>query len=710
MVTAVVAASLRLEIGLDRLPAMHASISPSPVIVPGQRERRERRRQTILLILILAILSILPYLNALRAGFVFDDRYLVSTHPAVQGSFSVGKVFTSPYWGEMQGAMLWRPVTTLSFAIDQRIGGGGTVWFHLVNLFLHAAVTVLWALLVRRLTGRAGLTFVAGALFAVHPLHTEAVTWVSGRAELLAAGFGIAALHLALSSAARGRAHWLARWLAPIAILIAIASKESAATIPLILVYQWWAAASRTERRPFGPGLMAASFLPILVYLLARRAVLGTWTGPVPDPMDNPMVHTSLFQRLPTVFDCVGRYVALTLWPSRLSLDYSAPALRLVRSVTPLLVLGVVSAVVLAWLAIRRRGTSAGFGAGFAILTFALASNLPVVIGTIFGERLFYLPSAGILLAIASGGFALAGGRVRAPRWALRAALALLLIAGGTRTWIRNRDYRDEAATYAAGARIMPQSPKMRYNNAIRLSKAGRYEEAVREAVEAMRLNPASRESREVLASSLDSLGRGNEAIPILSGFLAQDPKDHNTRRTLINLLVKKGEKARADSIAEAGMREEPEFPEWIGRSARAAQDRGDLARAIPLWRRARAAAPDAPDAAMELAWCLLASGDARSACNAYRDALRLMPGSADAANGLAWSLLESGGDAAEAVRLAEKATAASPTASNFDTLARGYLSLRRCADAVHAAERAVALAPGKSSYRERLDSAHRCR
>ncbi len=696
---------------------------------------------TATLVFSLAALAILPYLNALHAGLVFDDRYLASSHPAMQGTFSLVKVLTSPYWGEVKEAMLWRPVTTFSLAVDQRIGGGAASWFHLINLILHAAVTVLWALLVRRLTGRAGLAFITGALFAVHPLHTEAVTWVSGRAELLAAGFGIASLHLALFP---GGHRWT-RWLAPLLILLAVAAKESAATIPLVLVFLTVAFArepgsvapkvaprggkgspfatqatlSPKEDRDVPQGGMAvrpslplliAAFASIPVYVVARRLVLGTWAGPVPDPMDNPMVSTGMIGRLPTVFECAGRYVALVLWPARLSLDYSAPALVLVRGVTPLLVFGLVATAALVWLAIRRPRAPEGLGAWFAILTFALASNLPVVIGTIFGERLFYLPSAGILLAIASAGCALAGGRVRLPARALQAALVLLLVAGAVRTWIRNRDYRDERTFYTTGVRIMPKSPKMRFNDALELRREGRYEDAIREAVEAIRLNPSSRESREVLAASLDSLGRGDEAIPMLAGFLRQDPKDRVTRRNLITLLMKKGEKARADSLAEAGMRDDPDFPEWIGRSARAAQERGDFAHAIDLWWRGRAAAPDAPDAAMSLAWCLLASGDARGACDAYRDALRIMPGSADAANGLAWSLLESGGDAAEAVGLAEKAISESPTATNFDTLARAYIAVGRCADAVQAAEKSIALAPEKGAYRERLDQARRCR
>jgi tetratricopeptide (TPR) repeat protein len=419
------------------------------------------------------------------------------------------------------------------------------------------------------------------------------------------------------------------------------------------------------------------------------------------------MVGHGILARMPTVMDCAGRYVGLVLWPARLSLDYSAPVLNLVRGVTPFLLLGLGATILLVWLAVRRRSTPEGFGAALAILTFALASNLPVVIGTIFAERLFYLPSAGILIVIASGGAALASRRI--PANVLHVILAVTVVIGVGRTFARNRDYRDERTMYAAAARAMPKSPKMRYNNAVQLGKLGRPEDALREALEAIRLNPSSRECRGVIAASLDTLGRRDEAIRTLVKFLALDPKDHDSRVNLILLLEKDGAGARVDSVLEAGLVQDPECVEWIERSARRAQTRGDFVHAIPLWREAVRHIAESADDALNLAWCLLVTGDAGGAREAYRTALRLTPSSAVAANGLAWSILDCGGAAAEAVRLAEQATAAERNPSYLDTLARAYIATGRCAEAVRAAEEAIALEPDKAAYRERLEEARRC-
>ncbi len=669
----------------------------SPMISDSARAQGPAVR-TAILILILS--SVLPYLNALRCGFVFDDQLLVARHKVVTGAFAPLSILTAPYWEAIREALLWRPVTTFSFAIDWHLGRGGAAWFHAVNIGLHAIVTLMWAWFVLRITKRESLAIVAGLLFAVHPLHTEAVTWISGRAELLAAAFSLAALHLAWS-------RW--RWLTLPAVLLAVGSKESAAGLPLILLFLSWAFRGKRANAPSWR-LGVAAFAPVLLFVVLRRVVLGTWGGPSPDPMDNPMSGLGLLARLPTVLDAAGRYLVLLIWPARLSVDYSAPVLGVVRGLTPLLLIGLVASIGLVFLAIRHRNQPEGWGAAFALLSFALASNLPVVIGTIFAERLLYLPSAGLLLIAACGGFALT--RRKVPARALQAIFAILILAGVARTWTRNRDYLDESTMYAAGVRVTPNSPKMRFNHALALNRQGRHEEAVREGIEAIRLNPSSRESRDVIACSLDSLGRGEEAIRFLRSVLIEDPGDRVSRRKLIALLEKRGLLDSVDSIATAGVRGDPDEPEWVGRAAKAAQDRMDYARAADLWKEAMRRSPDTVDVPLYLAFCLYKLGDMLGARDAYREALRRSPESAAAANGLAWALIETGGPADEAIRLGELATAKAPQSANgFDTLARAYEAAGRCADAIHAQERAIELDPANASYRQRLSAIRqRCR
>jgi protein O-mannosyl-transferase len=700
-------------------PIMDQDASGDPEIIDSPEPPRpsfsalpEKQRLRIGFLLLLA-LAVLPYLSALRGGFVFDDLGLVVRHPAVQGPFRLWTILTADYWASVKEALLWRPVTTLSFALDHLIAGRSPLWPHLVNVLLHASVTLLWAQLVRRLTKRDALAFVAGFLFAVHPLHTEAVTWISGRAELLAAGFSLVAIHLALSSSSRRR------WLCLGAVLLAVGSKESATVLPILLLYLTWAMESRRGRMwegekatavppPVAIGL--ASFVPILLYLVGRRFVLGTWLGPHPQPSDNPLVGSGILTRLPTVLDTAGRSIGLLFWPARLSLDYSAPVLALVRAVTPYLLLGMLGTSGFIYLAIRRRHAPEGWGAGFALLTFALTSNLLYVIGTIFGERLLYLPSAGLLLVVTAGGF-VAAARFPRSRQALQAFLVIALLAGSVRTWIRNDDFRSDAALYKAEVRVQPLSPKMRHNSAVQAAIEGRYEDAVREAMEAIRLDPTSRAPRETLVGVLEKLGRTKEAINFLAYVVKTDAGDFHARRNLIRLFDQAGQQARGDSLALAGLSQASESPETIAIAALRSQDRGDIARAIDLWRNVLQLSPDDPEATLSIGYCLLRKGDTAGAREAYARALRLAPDRPDAANGLAWALLESGGEPAEAARLAALAVHGSPVAPFYDTLARALLADGKCAGARDAATKAISLDSLNAGYRQRLEEiTERCR
>lgn len=671
---------------------------------------RQRFRAGLILLLALAVL---PYLNALRGAFVFDDIGLIVRHPAVQGPFRLWTILTADYWASVKEALLWRPVTTLSFALDRVIAGASPVWPHFVNLLLHASVTLLWASLIRRMTRRDSLALVAGLLFAVHPIHTEAVTWISGRAELLAAAYSLAAVHLALSGSSRRR------WLSLVAVLLAVGSKESATALPVVFLYLTWVLETRRAQAPGTPlasvsappvTLGLAAVFPILIYLVGRRFVLGTWLGPHPELSDNPMAGSGILTRLPTVLDTTGRSIGLLFWPARLSLDYSAPVLTLVRGVTPFLILGLVTLVGLIVLSLRWRHAPEGWGAGFAILTFALTSNLLYVIGTIFGERLLYLPSAGLLLAAAAGGF-LAAQRFPRARRALQAVFLIALLAGSVRTWIRNENFRSEAVLYRAEVRHQPLSPKMRFNSAVLAAVEGRYEDSVNEAKEALRLDPTSRGPRETLAASLGKLGRTGEAIDFLSYVVRTDPGDFRARAALVRLFEESGQKARADSLSLAGLSQDSDSPQTIAIAARRAQEQDDFSGALGLWRRVIQKTPDDPEATLWAGYCLLRTGDLVGARQAYEKALHLVPGWPDAANGLAWALLESGGAPSEAARLAATAVRASPAAPFYDTLARAQLADGKCDEARAAAKEAIALDSTNAGYRSRLaEIEDRCR
>lgn len=640
------------------------------------------------------LLALLPYFNCLGNGYVYDDNFLILKHPALVGPFDLAKILAAPYWGEIHSALLWRPLTTLSFSLGPQLGIGSAFLPHLINLALHALVTVLWYRLLVRLFDQANVAWAAAAIFAVHPLHTEAVTWVSGRAELLCGAFSLAALHLALSVERR------VRWLTPLAVLLAVGAKESAITLPMLLFAigrtgrMAKSSASSGSGRASTLGLALASLIPIALYVVLRHQVLGSWSAPATDAADNPMIGTNLFQRFPTILDCAGRYLGLTLWPARLAADYSAPVLSLLRTPTGFMWLGTIALLGLVALTVRRRERIEGWGSTFTLISYAVASNVPVPIGTIFAERLFYLPSAGLILVCVAGIAMVVRTRVALLRPA-QALLVLVLIAGAARTWVRNADWKDEASFFKAGVAAQPRSPKMQAAVAVVLNREHRPEEALAHAAEAMRLDPTALPQRETYAATLDLLGRTEEELSFLREVLTRDPRDRASRKRLLALLATRGLHEEAARVAADGLAKDPGEFYWSVAVAQAAQARGDYDAASTAWGIVVRLAPDAKDAPLYHAFCLLKSGRMEDAREAYAEAARRDPQSAAAMNGLAWTLLETGGSAEEAMRYARQATALDPSAQNFDTLAEAALRAGDRASALEAARRAAELEPG---------------
>jgi len=636
---------------------------------------------------VLLCLAILPYLNSLEAGFVYDDSGLVVGHETVQAPFAVLPLVSAPYWGEdrREDTALWRPVTTLSFGVDDALFDDSARWMHAVNVGLHAIVVLLGFTLAQRLGATREVAVITAALFAVHPLHTEAVTWVSGRAELYAALWVLVAL---LATASRGLRRPL---LCGVATFLAVGSKESAAFLPVAV-----AAVALTRGEPLRrtAALAGASLIGVLAYVGLRLAALGTLGGPVARVTENPMVGTQLLERLPTVMDLAGRYVGLILWPHPLSIDYSPPALGLADGLTAYGALGLASLLALSALALIRPRDVLGRAAFLTLGAYAVASNLAVVIGTHFAERLFYLPSYFILLLLST---ALArSGALETParrRLTLTLLVAALLVAG-TATWDRNADYRNDLTLAEATLEHSPNAAKASYNRARELQRAGRPGEALEQALHTLTLQPEDAWARIIRTDSLVALGRPGDAESLLRADLATTPHGHLERARLLVLLDERGATAEADALIEEALTLGANRPPWSARGADAAQRRGDYALAAERWQDVTRRTPESAYAWGELARSLLASGAPTRAREAFERSFRLAPTDPEAANGLAWTLLATGDESARAVALAQFAVGVEPRPDFLDTAARALAAAGRCPEAREQARRAAAQDP----------------
>jgi len=383
------------------------------------------------------------YLGALWNQFALDDLPIIVTNPSVAHPSGIWRAFAAPYWPPDLGARLYRPLVIATFAFDRLVDSAA--WFHLVNLLWHAAASVAVAALARRWTDETGAgALVAGMLFAVHPVHVEAVANVVGRAELMAGLFTVLAVYAAL---VRERVGWSAA-----AWALGLLCKENAAVAPALIALGWLVGLARPDRP------QAARFVAtwVLVGTVYAAVYAGVGHGFARYDTVAPMFvgESPITVRL-TAVAALADVARLFLFPLTLRVDYSPDERTVVTSpLDPRFVAGMLclllwgALLVLAW---KRGRRLEAFGLGWIGIALLPVANLLYPAGFYVAERTLYLPSAGLVLAAAA---ALA----RLPRARLRPVMAALVLLGGIRTSLRVPVWRDDAAVTRSITRDSPRS------------------------------------------------------------------------------------------------------------------------------------------------------------------------------------------------------------------------------------------------------------
>ncbi len=381
---------------------------------------------------------------------------------------NVNLILRHSYWWPTGESGLYRPLTTLSYLWNYAVLGNGSqpAGYHWVNFGLHAVnVLLVFALALMLLAGsrrRFPLACAIAGLWAVHPVLTESVTNIVGRADLLAGAAVLGGFLLYLKSAATTgwrRILWLLGLM--LATLIGVFSKESAVVLPAVIVlYELLC----RGRKPFPwMGLAAACVamaLPIALMLWQRGIVLGAAPPPEFPFVDNPIAGAGFWIGRLTALKVLARYLAVAFFPLHLSADYSYNQIPLASGslgdwVSWLAVAAAGAAVIVLY----RRNRTACFLLCFAFLNLLPASNLFFPIGTIMAERLLYLPLIGMLAAVVILADD-AAGRFHIPGAALVTAACLVAALFALRAWTRNLDWTDDLTMAKASVLTSPDSFK----------------------------------------------------------------------------------------------------------------------------------------------------------------------------------------------------------------------------------------------------------
>ncbi|HUG35679.1 MAG TPA: hypothetical protein VML54_01945, partial [Candidatus Limnocylindrales bacterium] len=466
--------------------------------------------------LVVAAAALLAYAGTLAYDFVWDDTLLIQRGYHLHPWRDLWPALTSHFWAEVQeSSHYYRPLITLSFFLDVRLWGVNPFGFHLTNVLAHLGVSLAVLALARKLVGGGIAAGAAALLFALHPLHSESVAFVSGRTDIFATLFFLLAL--------LGYGRWretgrLLPWAASLAaFFLALTAKEVAVVLPAVLVLWDWARGGGRGDVMTVPRALAryAPYGAVIgAYSALRFAVLGgmvdadgaTWA---------PLVVRAL-----TGIEIIGRYAWLVLVP------FPANPYPVIVSVLPppglawWLWTGFLALTLVLTVGAALRSRVVAFGALWfwvTLIPFAGVNFLPLS-APILAERFLYLPSVGVCLLLGLAVRRLLGeidlrGRSRQLRPAPALGLAALLVVYAGLTLWRNEDWKDDYRLYLRMVEMSPEAALPHVNVAFTQIPRGEIPAANEHLMRAVEIMPKNPRALVGLGLTQTLLGRREDGL-----------------------------------------------------------------------------------------------------------------------------------------------------------------------------------------------------
>ena len=480
------------------------------------------------LALAVALLAIAASATSLRNGFTYDDRWIIAENTRVHELRALWRYFEESYWPMRSGAALYRPLIIILYTLQWVLGGGSPLLYHVVNVLLAAAcaVAVFWT---AGFVVPTRVAWLAAALFAVHPVHVEAVANVVGQAELWAGLVVLTSVGLYLRDRRDGVLRRETGALICALYLVGVFTKEHVIVLPALFVA---AELLLFHDAPVWQRLRRLRLLlwPLVVvavaFLAVRVQVLGAIGG---DEQHPSLLNHGLVDRLFIMLSVVPEYGRLMLAPAHLYADYSPHQLNVYASPDPSQLSGIVLLVSagLLFVLTMRRASVVAFGLAWFALIVAPVSNILLATGILLAERTLYLPSAGVMIALAVGIDALSA-RLAAGGSPLRRyiplACAAVLVLGIARSSTRNAFWHDSDHAFAAMVEEQPLSFKAHYAWGGQLFERRRNREAELEWRRAIALMPTYHGVYMDLAHKYREAHLCQAALPLYNQAVAIEP------------------------------------------------------------------------------------------------------------------------------------------------------------------------------------------
>ncbi|XP_020035551.1 protein O-mannosyl-transferase TMTC1 isoform X3 [Castor canadensis] len=688
---------------------------------------------------LLAGASCLCYSRSLQGEFVHDDVWAIVNNPDVRpGAPLRWDIFANDFWGkgmaENTSHKSYRPLCVLTFKLNIFLTGMNPFYFHAVNVILHCLVTlVLMYTCDKTVFKNRGLAFVTALLFAVHPVHTEAVAGIVGRADVLACLlFLLAFLSYNRSLGRCCAGECFPPTASPFFLLLslllgtcAMLVKETGITVfGVCLVYDLFSLSSKQEKSsngiihqhsPSQPGSPRPCSLPAHSHRengKQRFPHKVAWSGchsPLPPEakssgfLVSPRALWSLM-RLLTYSYLLAFNVWLLLAPVTLCYDWQVGSIPLVETIWDVRNLAtVLMAVVMTLLCLhclaafkRLEHKEALVGLLFLVFPFIPASNLFFRVGFVVAERVLYMPSMGYCILFVHGLSKLCTWLNRCGATTLTVSTMLLLLLFSWKTVKQNEIWLSRESLFRSGVQTLPHNAKVHYNYANFLKDQGRDREAIYHYRTALKLYPRH-------ASALNNLGTLTrdtaEAKMYYQKALQLHPQHNRALFNLGNLLKSQEKKEEAITLLKDSIKYGPEFADAYSSLASLLAEQERFKEAEEVYQAGIKNCPDSSDLHNNYGVFLVDSGSPEKAVAHYRQAIKLSPSHHVAMVNLG-RLYRSLGENSMAEEWYKRALQAARTAEVLSPLGALYYNTGRHEEALQIYQEAAALRPAQRELR----------
>ncbi|MBI5115571.1 tetratricopeptide repeat protein [Candidatus Poribacteria bacterium] len=554
-------------------------------------------RVTALDVTFIFCLCLIVYANSFGVGWISDDVRFIKSNPGIRSLSNTGEFFTNPADTAASTGRegIYRPLRTLSFAIDYAIWGANPFGFHVTSFVLHFVSSVLVFLLCMSLDAGRRSALVASALFAAHPAQVEAITWISSRADCMATVFLLISFLLFVRARKeKGSVPVLlgGSWLC---FLLALLSKETAIVLPALLItYDIFAGKMRVKALR-SRLVEYCLFIGLAVTYFAARARLlqmvsqgGYWGG-------------SLVATMLTMAKCFLIYLRIVFLPRASScLEYMVPLAGFPLTFAIVWPLILVAIFVTATIAVWRLSPRAGFGLSWYLIALAPVSNV-LPMSMLMAERFLYFPMVGICIAALPIMETATRKRSRRVHLMANASFCALLFLLGVTSVVKNSAWRDPVVLWNQSLHDYPDSYRARMGLAGEYYDRGENLEAIKQYGIALRLFPNVQVMHDI-GNAYRQVGDIASAIAAYRAALAMDPNSSWTLTSLGIAYMKQGKMDQAIEVLQRATEIDKSYAAAHFFLGNALAEEGDLETALKEYRTALVYAPDAEEVRRRIA------------------------------------------------------------------------------------------------------------